>query len=89
MIGEAYMKDVGAFEAKTKLGALLDLVERGEEVLITRRGKPVAKLVPSTTRPDVQAAADAAERIRARARSLHGDRFDWNEWKGLRDAGRP
>lgn len=82
------MKEIGAFDAKTKLGALLDLVERGEEVLITRRGKPVAKLVPSTSRPDVNVAAEAAQRIRARARSLQGDSFDWNEWKELRDEGR-
>lgn len=83
------MKEIGAFDARTKLGVLLDLVERGEEVLITRRGKPVAKLVPSTTWPDVQAASDAAQRIRARARSRHGDSFDWNEWKELCDEGRP
>ena len=41
------MREVGAFEAKNKLGQLLDLVERGEEIIITRRGKPVAKLVPA------------------------------------------
>jgi prevent-host-death family protein len=40
------MREVGAFEAKNKLGQLLDLVERGEEVIITRHGKPVARLVP-------------------------------------------
>ena len=43
------MREVGAFEAKNKLGALLDLVENnGEEIVITRRGKPVARLVPAT-----------------------------------------
>ena len=41
------MREVGAFEAKNRLGALLDQVERGEEIVITRRGKPVAKLVPA------------------------------------------
>ncbi len=40
---------VGTFEAKTKLSELLDRVERGEEIVITRRGKVIAKLVP----PDV------------------------------------
>lgn len=40
------MKEVGAFDAKTKLGQLLDWVEAGEEVVITRRGKVAAKLVP-------------------------------------------
>ncbi len=83
------MKEIGAFEAKTKLGALLDLVEHGEEVLITRRGKPVARLVPSAARPDMQVAAEAAARIRARARRLDGGKFDWGEWKDLRDEGRP
>jgi len=32
------MKEIGAFEAKTRLGQLLDAVEAGEEILITRRG---------------------------------------------------
>jgi prevent-host-death family protein len=40
------MRQIGAFEAKSKLGQLLDWVEAGEEVVITRRGKIVAKLVP-------------------------------------------
>ena len=40
------MREVGAFQAKNQLGALLDQVEQGEEIIITRHGKPVAKLVP-------------------------------------------
>ena len=36
---------VGSFEAKTKLAELLDRVEAGESVIITRRGKPVAQLI--------------------------------------------
>jgi prevent-host-death family protein len=40
------MDTVGAFEAKTHLAELLDRVERGESVTITRHGKPVAQLVP-------------------------------------------
>jgi prevent-host-death family protein len=35
------------FDAKNRLSALLDRVERGEEIVITRRGKPVARLVPA------------------------------------------
>ena len=41
------MDEIGALEAKNRLGALLNRVERGEEIVITRRGKPVAKLVPA------------------------------------------
>ena len=40
------MKHVGMFEAKTHLSSLVDEVERGREVVITRHGKPVARLVP-------------------------------------------
>ena len=41
------MREIGAFEAKNRLGTLLDRVEQGEEIVITRRGKPVAKLLPT------------------------------------------
>ncbi len=44
------MDSVGTFEAKTKLTELLDRVARGEEILITRHGTPVAKLVPYSAR---------------------------------------
>lgn len=40
------MPTVGAYEAKAHLSALLDRVERGERVTITRHGRPVALLVP-------------------------------------------
>jgi len=40
------MKTVGSFEAKTHLAALLDQVAQGEIIMITRHGKPVARLVP-------------------------------------------
>jgi prevent-host-death family protein len=53
------MITVGSFEAKTKLAELLDKVEAGETVTITRRGKAVARLVP--------AAIDEDERARRRA----------------------
>jgi prevent-host-death family protein len=63
------MREVGAFEAKNRLGALLDQVEHGEEIIITRRGKPVAKLVP-TTGPDF----DRAKARRAVAGLLEASR---------------
>ncbi|HEX5368948.1 MAG TPA: type II toxin-antitoxin system prevent-host-death family antitoxin [Dehalococcoidia bacterium] len=40
------MKQVGVYEAKTQLPRLLDSVEKGEVITITRHGKPVARLVP-------------------------------------------
>jgi prevent-host-death family protein len=40
-------KTVGAYEAKTHLPALLKQVERGREIIITRRARPIARLVPT------------------------------------------
>ena len=40
------MSTVSAFDAKTRFGELLDRVVRGEEVIITRHDKPVARIVP-------------------------------------------
>ncbi len=40
------METVTAFEAKTRFGQLLERVAQGEEVIITRHEKPVARLVP-------------------------------------------
>jgi prevent-host-death family protein len=60
--------EVGAFEAKTKLSALLDQVEKGAEVTITRRGRPVARLVPATDeaarRRELRAAIDGLRELR-------------------------
>ena len=58
------MKEVGAFEAKSRLGRLLDWVEAGEEVTITRRGKAVARLVPPKSPFDAERGQKIAARIR-------------------------
>jgi prevent-host-death family protein len=81
--------EIGSFEAKNKLSALLERAERGEEIVITRRGHPVAKLVPFQQKPDRDRAREAARRIIERARSMKRGPFDWSEWKRLRDEGRP
>jgi prevent-host-death family protein len=64
------MTEIGAFEAKNKLSELLDRAEQGEEVIITRRGKPVAKLVPMNSAFDRERSREAAHRIRERATTL-------------------
>ena len=40
------MREIQASEAKTHLPSLLDDVERGETLIITRHGKPIARIVP-------------------------------------------
>jgi prevent-host-death family protein len=83
------MRSIGAFEAKNRLGQLLDLVEQGEEVTITRHGKEVARLVPVRPIRSREAARAAVRRIRERAEQRKLGRFDWSEWESCRDEGRP
>jgi prevent-host-death family protein len=82
------MQEIGAFEAKNTLGALLDRVEQGEEIVITRHGKPVARLVPNSLGIDRGQAQAAIDRLRARAHTLKSA-FDWEALKADRDAERP
>lgn len=58
------MREVGSFEAKTHLPQLIDEVLRGDRVVITRRGKKVAMLVPVDQETGANAKA-AGERLRA------------------------
>ncbi|HVH81264.1 MAG TPA: type II toxin-antitoxin system prevent-host-death family antitoxin [Stellaceae bacterium] len=78
------MITVGAFEAKTHLSALLDQVARGEEVVITKHGKPIARLV-SAVAADRERIDDAAAQLRRlrKKTTLAG-----LSWKELRDEGR-
>jgi prevent-host-death family protein len=85
--------EVGAFEAKNTLGRLLDRVERGEEIVITRHGKAVARLVPNERSPSKDQVQAAFDRIRQRAHEFAHENpgtpaFDWEEVKKLRDEGR-
>lgn len=79
------MREMGAFEAKNKLGTLLDWVEQGEEVLITRCGKAVARLVsaePGIDRAKARRAADGIIECR------QGLRLEGLSIKALVDEGR-
>ncbi|AVO45415.1 type II toxin-antitoxin system Phd/YefM family antitoxin [Phreatobacter cathodiphilus] len=84
------MTTVGIFEAKQKLSELIDRVERGEEVRITRNGKHVVRLVPD--RDDAaNPGIEALERIRARLSKpgvLKGGEVTVDEILSWRDDGR-
>jgi prevent-host-death family protein len=82
------MSEIGAFQAKNTFSSLLDRVEKGEEIVITRRGTPVAKLVPTNQgfdRAKARAAADGLMKLQA---SLKGPPLTWEEIKQMRDEGR-
>ena len=63
------MKTVGLAEAKAQLSALLDAVEAGDEVLITRRGQAVARLIAARSPNQPGTPLAWTERLRR----LHGD----------------
>ncbi len=65
------MHSVGVFEAKNRLTALLNEVEGGGEVIITRRGKPIARLAPINAGFDRGKALRAAEGLRAASKGRH------------------
>ena len=72
------IKEIGAFEAKTRLSELLDRVDRGQVYLITKRGRPVAELRPAPGRTGLRFGSDEG-------RITIGDDFDaplpdWGEY---------
>ncbi len=77
--------EVSTFEAKNRLSALLAEVARGVEVTITRRGLPVAKLVPASPDFDREKARRAAAGLREASR---GARLDGITIKDLVNEGR-
>jgi prevent-host-death family protein len=79
------MITVGAFEAKTHLSMLLDRVAAGEEVVITKHGKPVARLV-GARHIDRARVNEAFEKLKALRK---GTTLGGLSGKELRDKGRP
>jgi prevent-host-death family protein len=88
---EGAMATVTAFEAKTRFGELLERVSNGEEVVITRHDKPVARLVPEgarrhdEVRRSVEGLRDLQQRIRRRSKAKLTDR----DVRAAIDQGRP
>ena len=82
---------ITAFEAKTRFGELLERVSKGEEVVITRHDKAVARLVPEGARRldeirrSIQGLRDLQQRIRRRSKAKLSDR----EVRAAIDEGRP
>ncbi|MGE0462551.1 MAG: type II toxin-antitoxin system Phd/YefM family antitoxin [Vicinamibacterales bacterium] len=85
------MATVTACEAKIRFGELLDRVSKGEEVVITRHDKPVARLIPEgaqrsdEVRRSVDGLRDLRQRIRRRSKARLTDR----EVRAAIEHGRP
>ncbi len=81
------MNPVSVYDARNRLSALLDQVERGEEVVITRRGKAVARLVPAGV-PDRPRAAVAGLRALRASIAERGVALTSADLQAMRDEGR-
>jgi len=88
------MQTIPVNQAKDRFSALLQAVEAGEEVIITRHGKKIARIVRE---PDDQASesdtermrAEAIERLRAFQATVKPDPdYQPGDWKSYRDEGR-
>jgi prevent-host-death family protein len=66
------MDSIGAYEAKTHLSELLDRVARGETIVITKHGMPVATLGP-VQHGQTRSAAELAEELRRLRKGVHLD----------------
>ena len=84
------MATVTAFEAKTRFSELLDRVSKGEEVVITRHEKPVARLVPEGVRraDEVQRAVEGLRELQQRIRRRSKARLSNGEARSAIDEGR-
>lgn len=78
------MQTIEAFQAKTHFSALLEQVEKGEQVIITKHGHAVAKLIPATDINPAQV-RNAIQRLKTFAKNNKLNNLDW---KKLRDEGR-
>lgn len=78
------MQTIGAYEAKTHFSALLEQVEKGELIIITKHGHPIAKLIPITHHDN-----DKKRLAIKRLKSFNQNHTLSNlDWKMLRDKGR-
>jgi prevent-host-death family protein len=86
------MASVTAFDAKTRFGRLLERVAQGEEIVITKHDKPVARLVPEG-RPSlvaVRATVAALRELRHRiaARTSGKSKLSFADFKSAVEEGR-
>jgi prevent-host-death family protein len=85
------MHTISIAQAKNQLSSLIHAVEMGEEVVFTRHGKPVVRLVAEHpvmgTRSEAQREAVALAQLDAARQKLRG-KVQLTDWKALRDEGR-
>jgi len=70
-------QQIGAFEAKTHFSRIIHEVEHGADYIITKRGKPVAKIIPFIKEPEMTR-QEAIEQLLAMRKLFRGKPGDFN-----------
>ena len=76
-------REIGSYDAKTKLPEILRLVATGEFFTITKRGKPIADLIPSRASDQLKAASAINNILKAKKHSVSNE-----ELMDLKESGR-
>ena len=70
-------QQIGSFEAKTHFSQIIEKAEKGEDFIVTRRGKPVAKIIPFRKEPEMTW-NEALEGFRELRKHYRGNPGDFN-----------
>ncbi|MCL2043718.1 MAG: type II toxin-antitoxin system prevent-host-death family antitoxin [Treponema sp.] len=80
-------QQIGAFEAKTHFSQILEKAEHGADFIITRRGKPVAKIIPFQKEPEMTF-KEAVEKLQEMRKYYRGEPGSFNIREAIEE-GRP
>jgi prevent-host-death family protein len=86
------MASITAFEAKTRFGELLDRVAKGEEIIITRHERPVARIVPEggQSLDQVKRAVEGLKALQKDVAAFNAGKpqLSWEDFKSIVEEGR-
>jgi prevent-host-death family protein len=77
-------QQIGTFEAKTHFSQIIDKVEHGGDFIITKRGKPVAKIIPFQQEPEMTR-QEAFEKIKELRKNYRGEPGSFNIREAIED----
>ena len=80
-------QQIGAFEAKTNFSRILEKAEQGADFIVTKRGKPVAKIIPFQQEPEMTF-KEAVEQLKEMRKFYNGKPGDFNIRKAIEDGRR-
>jgi prevent-host-death family protein len=80
-------QQIGAFEAKTRFSQIIDKAEQGEDFIITKRGRAVAKIIPFEKKPEMTF-KEAVEQLKQMRKLYRGKPGSFNIREAIEDGRR-